>query len=206
MPVDTLVNMVKQEWWDAAGGVALPIDNTVIGEIIRQCRLIEPRRAFAALSDKDRSRYHRAKINEANGLLTLTLTDLSGAQLEYGHGYTYYLYPDPPAVYVNGVLFSPTLPPPDPPAEPPDPPLASYIWRPFSMTLEFTTALPALNPTVQVAGHLIDINEAYARTGEMFLTQISTLVSVKSDEYDELERKVRRRVNHYNRRIIRVAA
>lgn len=189
MPVDTLVNMVKQEWWDALGGVALPLGDDVLEEIIRESRLIEPRRALAGLNEADQQRRARAWIDEVNGQLTLTLVDLTGTRSEYGHGYTYYLYPDPPAVYVNGELC--------------DPQPEAYAWKPFSLGLIFTSPLEGVNPLVQVKGHLVDLNAAYARTGEMFLTQVSTLVSVKSDEYDELARKVQRRVNHYKTKTIK---
>ena len=186
MPLDTLQHMVQEEWDFPADVTHHLIQPTDITEIIRVGRLLDPDRVWAAINTADASS-GLVNVNDTTGQVTFALTDTTGLKQVYGHRYTYYLWPDPPAVYVGGVLVAP----------------ANYTWRPFSMSLEFALPLVASLPLVTVVGHLVDMQEVYARAGNMLLTKYSQLSNVKGNEFDRLAANTAKRVAHYNAGIIR---
>ena len=169
--------------------LTLPVADERVGadtftEKLMRARILDPERALYGLNKRDRGAVG-VDLSSMTGLLTVTLNDITDARTTYAWRYCYYLWPDPPAVYVNGTAVS-----------------TGWVFCRDAMQVEFASARPP-GATVQLKGHIVDLNQATAEIGQIVLDQYRQLADIKGGEFERIARDFARTVAHYKNRVIR---
>jgi len=143
-------------------------------QILAKCRVKSAAEAekLAGQSDTNYS------VDSTTTRVTITLHDLTGSRISYGHDVDYWFHPDTFDVLVNDVVVDDHL----------------YVFYPVSMDLEFVNPVVA-NSTVKIRGHILRAREVFQQTADQWLLKVSMLGNVKTDEFDQLARRFNQTVN-----------
>lgn len=155
-----------------------------IEQIMANCRLKGYSEAILMGNREDT----KFSADSTTARVSITMHDLTGSKLEYGHDYNYWFYPDNFEVLVNDVVQDDH----------------TYVFYPVSMDLVFTNPVPGTLPVVKIRGHLLRIKQLMRKVADQWLLKVGMLANVKADEFDRIAERFNRIVNRaFGTRIVR---